>query len=528
MSTENTDVLIKIITAYSEGGLEAAKKAADELKKTVGEASDAGGALNGILGMMEKDGYAAGKVLGGLSDILKNGTGSAAGFVKIIQGIGPALGLATNGIGMLIGAVSLGIQAWNQHKQAAKEAAEAAQKAAEEEQKAAEEAAKAAEDAAKAIEQASEDAADKVKEQITGVADGFQDAVEQAHALDDALSALEDAQLELDLAELDQKLESATTPEEKAAIKKQKAQLKVDAATAKRRREEQKLQDEIAAMDQSEAAAQSKVQETENNYWQGVATAKHKKQMAAEADQKAKEAEEDLGRRPQFAHAAIYKGQKKALEDWDAKNAEVEKLKQKAEDAHKEAEEYADSLEVMTAEMDAAKETLAGVKGKNAIARKKNQIKIETLGVKQQKSDLDFSAKGREIDKEEKDAKDAAAEEEAKQLAALKSKPAYIAAEVGAMVGKGQRDSQGQLYDADVDGGVTRRQALGTLWEAVNNAAASKGGDAEEAAIIAQAVEAIGSMGANLLADKAQINAKLQELVNAIQKVESQIKNSRR
>lgn len=241
------DVLIRVLTAFEKGGIDAAKQAAKELKESMADTSSEGALLNGMLEMMNKDGKSAGNVLAGLSEILKNGTASAGGFVKVINGIAPALGLATGGVSLLIGAISLCIQLWNDHKKAEEEAAEAAQKAAEER-------------AAAIKKHAAE--LDKIKlDAINGevkkLKEGLDEVKDAAQKTCDRLSSMEDSQLELEYAMIDNQLANGEITEEEATFRK--AQKKSEAAAKKDAREMADLDAEwqrlVDAADKTEEAA---------------------------------------------------------------------------------------------------------------------------------------------------------------------------------------------------------------------------------------------------------------------------------
>lgn len=490
------DVLIKIVTAFESGGIDAAKKAAQELQEAVGKSSEDGKALGNVLDFMNGHAKEATVALRGLSGIMKGGfsatgLGAASNALKALGPWGMAASVAIQAAGV----------AWDVYAKRRQAAAEAERKAAEEAAKAAEEAAQAAK---KHLEELDKARLEAVNAAVNELKEGLDAVAKAAEASRKNLNELEDSRLGVDTSEIDAKVAAGEMTAEEG--EHAKAQLRFDAADRKDQREMDDLDAEHARLVKADADAAKAAEDAENAL---VEAAKELQSATARLT---------IERRKLAANPEnVQQAQRviAAQERKDAAAAAVEAAGTKKQAADAAAQSAVDARFDRGAEISQRQQILQNTMTARSFQRSAEESKYES---KQEEKRLK--------DAETKKAEDDAAwKKYDDERAAAASTPRALSAEVGGMVGIGQRYGDGQLYD--IDGGATRRQAMGTLREAVNAAAASKGGDAEEAAIIGQAVDAIQSMGANLLADKAQINAKLQELVNAIQKVESQTKNAR-
>ena len=485
------DVLIKILTAFEGGGIEAAKKAAGELKKEVDANSDAGKALSGALDLLNGKGQNAGDVFKGLTGILKGGQSAASGFSSVVKGLGSALGIAAGPLALLTTGIGLAVSAWQSYKSAQEEAAKAAQEAAER-------AKEAAEEAAKALEKRLADAADAARDKVKDLADGFTDAAKEAHELDDAMSALGDAQLALDLAKLDEALESAETPGQRAALRRKKAELKRDNEEAKRQRKRQGYQDELEALEQGEASvasttdeAKEKFEETQRELQDAQQAAQEAEKAEARARQAAEEANAVFaklmnnpglaGQRDPNHYGIAYPTIDEAAARKRETEAALANLQGDAGWKRGVAQLLEEPAATAKATYDAAAQAQADLLQENLPKKDLLRTKISTLDLQTQTGDLALDASIREImakqSEEEKKARQQAEEEAAKNRRQPTSRDYYGAA--WNAIGRGQRDKQGQLYD--IDGGATQKAAREAMAEVARAMAEGKAADDEAA-----------------------------------------------
>ena len=497
----DSDVLIKIITAFEAGGIEAAKKAAQELKAQMGDAAGGSDMLKKAMEALSGKGKQAGDTLRGLYGLMtKDGSAAVADLGKTVQGLAQTFGLALGPAGAIASIAMAGFQVvkgiMDQHKQAAEEAAKAAREAAE----------KDAEAAKKHLEELDKVRLEAINGAVAQLKEGLDSVAKAAEASRKNLDAMEDSQLGVDTAEIDAKVAAGEMTAEEG--EHAKAKLRFDAADRKDQREMDALQAEQDRLTEADAEAAKAAEEAEN------ALSDAAKELKSATDRLTIERRK-LSKNPENVEQAQRVIDAQARRDAAASAIEAAGVKKQAADAA--AQAAVDARFDRGAEITQRQQIL-----QNSMTARSHQRSAE--GSKYESKQQEARLKEQE-EQRKKDAEAWAEYDKAQQAKA--STPGYLAREVSAMVGRGQRDKQGQLYDVDVDGGAVRRQAMGTLKAAVDSAVASKGGDAEEAGILAQAVDALESMGANLRADKAQINAKLQELVNSIQKVESQVKHGR-
>ena len=256
--TANSEILIKILTAYDSGGITAAQKAVQDLKSSVDTTSQSGGTLSGVLEAMSGKGQSAGQIFAGLSTTFKTGGANAQSMTAVVKGLGGALGIAAGpaaALGAAVGLIVSAVQAYKEHREAA---AQAAEKAAEREKAAAEKAKKAIEDLDKARVDAARRAVADLKEELDG-------ATNAAKGTRSALDALEDSQLAVEIAGIDAQEKSGALDSDTADY------LRTKARAASEDRKDQRALDDLrteedrltAARDQSaEAAAQAR-QESE-------------------------------------------------------------------------------------------------------------------------------------------------------------------------------------------------------------------------------------------------------------------------
>ena len=256
--TANSEILIKILTAYDSGGITAAQKAVQDLKSSVDTTSQSGGTLSGVLEAMSGKGQSAGQIFAGLSTTFKTGGANARSMTAVVKGLGGALGIAAGpaaALGAAVGLIVSAVQAYKEHREAA---AQAAEKAAEREKAAAEKAKKAIEDLDKARVDAARRAVADLKEELDG-------ATNAAKGTRSALDALEDSQLAVEIAGIDAQEKSGALDSDTADY------LRTKARAASEDRKDQRALDDLraeedrltAARDQSAEAAAKARQESE-------------------------------------------------------------------------------------------------------------------------------------------------------------------------------------------------------------------------------------------------------------------------
>lgn len=374
MSTSDQDILIKVLTAFESGGIDAAKKAAQELKTTVDANSDSGKVLSGIMDMLNNKSGDAATVFKGLSGIMRGGTGVANGLATAVKGLGGALGMAAGPLAILTTAVMAGVTAWQSYKQKQEEAAEAARKAAEEEKQAAEE-------LAKSLDEAAKNAAAGARAEVKGIVDDLTAAAKRAKELDDALSAIDDAQLGLELAELDAKLVGEQDEGKRAEIEQQKKRLK---AGRERQKLEASLVDmngEMSLMSDQEAAAQKKAEQKAAALEEAETQWKNDAEWAyggAIKELRQTERNRDMAK-GMFGFAGDYEKQ-------------VEDARKKADEAEANLKNYKEQHEAertaMKAEIEAARKAAEDLKAANDQRRKVLQANIDATQIKLQTADI--------------------------------------------------------------------------------------------------------------------------------------------
>lgn len=509
-SLTDSDVVIRIVTAFENGGIEAAKKEAEALKKEIDITSTAGETLAGAMELLSSKGQDAGKVLGGLSDVLRGGIGSAGGFMKVVQGLGGALGMAAGPLSLLASGIGLAVNAWHEYKTAQEEAAEAARKAAEEQARAAEEAKKAAQEAAdaatKAISEGISAAAGRARDKIKEITDGFNEATSASKALDDALSALADAQLGLELAQINQQIATAS-PEGKAQLEQQKVQLKAARENEKIQSEVDQASAQLLALDQGEyAAMQAKEQAATGISMKDLNAYTSARDTLAAGQKELEKVQEQIrtGEKKEGADAM----QKSRVERWQAEfNAVAGSRGELGGLIGERAEAY---LAAVQAESD--------LQAANVPQRQILQTQLQAAQIRQQTKAVETTTEASRIQREY----EAQAATEKPVETPPEEPPAPTVSglwrSASGQIQRGQ-EYKGQNYD--IDNGKIQQQAR----EALANAgkAMAEGKASDDAKIISDLVAALEEMGARI-ADR---NAMLRDLQQAVGLMRQQAKNAR-
>lgn len=285
MADADQEILIKILTAYEGGGIDAAKRAATDLQATVSKNSSAGKELAAVQSLMNNNAGKAAQIFNGLSGVMRGGMDSATSLTTALRGVGAVLGvsgpiaIALSTVGLL----ATGIMQW---KRKAEEAGEAARKAGEEQ-------AKAAEDARKALEDLNKAKQDAVVAEVTAISERLTTAAAAAKELRDTLATMENAQLELEFARLDQAVAKGEMSKEDAGFTK--ARRKVET-------ERGQLERAVAGEQAGKAGQSSAINEARASAAAAQAAAEQAEAAAAaaataraEADAKAKETERIFG-----------------------------------------------------------------------------------------------------------------------------------------------------------------------------------------------------------------------------------------
>lgn len=507
MADSDQDILIRILTAYEGGGIEAAKKAASDLAGAVARNSDAGKTLTAVQELMNNNAGRAAQIFQGLSGVMRGGMDSASGLSSALRGIGSVLGVS-GPIALALSTVSLlatGIMQW---KRNAEEAETAARKAAEEQ-------VKAAEDARKAIEDLNKAKAESVKENVRQIAAGLTDAASKAKELRDALSTLENANLELEFARLDQAVAMGQMSKEDAAFAK--ASRKVETERGQLQRE--LAGEQAGAAAQSDAINEARAKATAAQLAAEEALAKAESASAARksADEKAAEAERIYGQSIMEDHQKIVR---KAKED-AAAAAEAETLAK--EDANRASIESAGATGAVDQAMQNAREEIAKANQRIAVLETRiatqnvllaNMTIGKTAAAAQALSDEKAAAAEAEA-KRQKDEADAAAAAEANMPPEER-----LARAVRMGAGPGQRVG-GQLY-VGAAAGDTQQKARAAIDAAGQKIMA--GG--EDAQVVEDLVETLRALGA-VIPNWARLRAELDALDGKIELVRSQTKNNR-
>lgn len=515
MSTSDQDVLIKILTAFESGGIDAAKKAAQELKTTVDANSDSGKALSGIMDMLNNKSGDAATVFKGLSGIMRGGTGVANGLATAVKGLGGALGMAAGPLAILTTAVMAGVTAWQSYKQKQEEAAEAARKAAEEQKKAAEE-------FAKSLEETAQKSATGVHDEVMGIADGLKEAAKRAKELDDALAAIDDAQLGLELAELDSQLVGEKDEGKKLLIEQKKKRLKAGRERQKQEAVIAGIAREIGDLDQAEWAANGKVDETtfalntaEDAWNHDMATASSKTKNASAVLRKAKEARREQGLILMHQVSPDFEASKK----YDVLDLEYKAAKARFDEAMAEQKEIERRIAQERAELEgqvkgakqAAEELKAANDPQRQILEKKQRaelLKLKTMDVKGTTSEEQYALDAQDADKKAREEK----KKKAREAAIARDKAMSGEARIGRMKGLVEaRQIVGDESYAGYPGIYTKQNAEAAIEDAANKI---KDGE-DDAKVVQQLLQTLQKMGA--------VIPRLGVLVNELDKMDGQI-----
>lgn len=491
----DTDVLIKIVTAYEAGGIEAAKKAANELKTAVDANSSAGKTLSGALDLLNGKGQNAGQVFNGLRGILQGGQGAATGFANVVKGLGGALGMAAGPLAILTTGIGLAVSAWQSYKQKQEEAAKAAAEAAEKEKAAAEE-------AAKALEERLAGAADRAREKIKAISQEFLDAAKASKEMDDALASLGDAQLGLELAEIDKKIATAS-PEEKATLEQQKVELKEANENKKAQVKQKQLQAQIDALDAADKAAEEEAGKAHaawlnNDDFQALVAAREEKEKAE----------------------TFLAGAKSRLPSGEEWSDEVEEGDAWVYAASKNAEKLENKFGAAEAEAaandEAAKKAYEKTLADNAQQKQILQAQIDAITISRQAGAVQASTSIAKIQQDYEASKPKSVETEEPPPAPPSVRDLWN--DASGQIQRGQV-YKGQHYD--IDNGQIQQKARQALSNAGRIMAEGKSGD--DAQVIADLVSALEEMGARI-ADR---NKMLQDLQAAVSLMRQQAKRQR-
>ena len=449
----DSDVLIKILTSYESGGLEAAKKAAEELKKEVADNSSASETLGSMMKVLEGNGRDAGKVLGGLAETMNKGSISAGSLSKAVQGLGGIFGTSLGGIGAIVGTA---VAAFTALKQAHDEEIERLRKLDEEEKKAQQ----AADDAVKAILDLDKIRLDSARGEVQRLREQMDALDKAASEVRNRLDSIEDAQLGVELAQIDARVASGEIDSEEAEWLK--ANRRAESAKRKDQRELSDLEEEESRLGQ---AAQTTAD------------------AAAEAADALEAARAELA----AAEQTVAKRRKYLNSPWvgplaynDGKRA-LDAALQARQDA---AEKVANASTAEAAASAAAEEAQSrlnarrpGIEARRAVLSLNQQARDFGTAAADSRRDAHIR---QELAREQAN-QEAAAEAARKKEAENRRQPTlrdYYGAAWNA-IGRGQRDATGQLYD--IDGGATQKAAREAMAEVARSMAEGKAADDEAA-----------------------------------------------
>lgn len=487
------DVLIKIITAYEAGGIEAAKQAAGELKTQVEANSDAGKALSGAFDLLNGKGQNAGQVFKGLSGIMKGGQRAASGLSQVIGGLGGALGMAAGPLAILTTGIGLAVTAWQNYKKEQEAAAEAAKKAAEE----------AAEAAKKHLEELDKVRLDAVNNAIKEMKTGLDEVAKAAQGTRKSLDALEDSELDVETAQIDAKVAAGEMTSEEGEYAK--TNLKHDAADRKDQRELDDLQAEQDRLAQADADATAAAEEAAKEL-SGA------EQALAQAEEKLAAANQKLKKSTgMFA----YNDQKRVVDAAQKKRDEAAAAVEEA--GTKKASADAALQTVVDERFDRGAE----ITGRMQVL----QNNMAARSYRRQAADSKYDAwKKAETDKWAEESfkqQEEAAKARAAEAAAAAPKPTVrsLWKDAAGQIENAQ-DYKGRRYEGDA-AGDTQQKAREALAKAGKEMAEGKRGD--DAVVIRELIGALDEMGA-VVKDR---NKMLEDLKEAVSQMRSQVKNMR-
>ena len=528
----DTEILIKILTAFESGGMDAAIATANELGKTVDKTSKEGDTLAAIMDLVNNKSADANTIFAGLSQTLHGGMGAVKGFGTAVKGLGSALGIATGPLSLLISTVQLGVTAWMAYTHHTEEAAEASRKAAEE-------AEAAAKQAAEALEKDMAAAADAVTAKLKGITDELKASVDQANKLSDATASVNDAQLGLELAELDAKLVGETDEEKIADIKQQKSRLKVERERERLDEEYAAQGREISAMDKAEQQAKGTADEKRNELdqaekrWSDEQAAAEDRVSAAQKASKKAQEEWEVAQSP---NSPVYDAA--GLHGLQVAARAAEKEVGTAEAALKETtDRIANERAVLEHGIETANQNYDNLVAANAPQRQilqkqmdANRIKAQTLEVKSDASEHQYSIDTLGIyDRKQEAAAKAAAEKAAADKAAAEAEAAEreknmsfderLAHAQSLVIPEYQRD--GQHYTEDV-GRETKSRADSAIAEA-----ATKIRDGEnDAEVVEKLISTLQNLGA-VIPDLGRLVTELDKMDGEIDQIRSQLNHLR-
>lgn len=532
MAESDQDILIRILTAYEGGGMDAAKKAAADLAGTVGKNSEAGKQLNAVTELMNNNGAKAAQIFNGLAGVMRGGMDSAQSLTGALRGIGAVLGVS-GPIALALSTIGLVATGLIQWRQRAEEAEAAAKKAAETQ-------AQAAGDARKAIEDLNKVTQESVAAQVSAVSDRLTTAAAKAKELRDTLSTMENAQLELEFAGLDKQVASGTMSKEDADYSKAKRRVEVEAgqlqrekadAAARKAAAEEAIsaakkeaagkaeraggaEEAVVSAADAKAAAQAKVEEAEQRKKAaGVATSYGRTDTTgayAKTISDLQQAQDELAAANTALSHAIYAQQTSLRDAAVATKALPEILaRQQAE-----LDSATASIAVIDTRLRTKAVTLDTVEAERSTSQMAAQEKVrreelEAAAAEKLAADRRRSA---ELDKAEADAASAEAKMPVGQrLARAKTRG----------TAPGQVVGDKTYYGAAA--GDTRQKAQAAIEEAGQKIL---GGEAD-ADIINRLVETLGRLGA-VIPNMARLQVELDKLDGKIELVDSQSKNARR
>ncbi len=511
MSDSDQDILIRILTAYEGGGIEAAKKAAADLAGSVEKNSAAGKELDAVTKLMNNNAGQAARIFSGLSGVMRGGFDSAQGLTTALRGVGAVLG-ATGPVALALaaaGAIVTGLLRWKQHNE---DAAEAAKKAAEEQ-------VKAAEDAKKSLEDLNKTKAEAVIAEVSAISDKLTQAAATAKELRDTLATMENAQLELEFAGIDKAVAEGSMSREEGDFTKARRKVEVEKIQVQRELDDAQKQLQVR---------QQQVEEAEKRAAAAKADADAKKKAAADAISSLNASEKELaGQRLALADAGVgaeyqqaYAGVAVASQVRNSRRKTATATGQASEAATSESDQAQSFLKTTVA--DATKE-IQRLQSAIAVAATKIETKntvLQTTAIEgrnsvaasmQARQDKEFA----DAEKESQRQADAAADAEANMPPEERLNRA-----VKRGVAPGQRIA-GQMYTGEA-AGDTRQKAQAAIEEAGQKIMDG----ADDAKIVGDLLATLQKLGA-IIPNWGRLKAELDKLDGKIDLVASQTKNNR-
>lgn len=496
MASNGTDILIRILTAYEAGGMEAAKRAAEDLAQSVDTSTDAGKTLAGVQELMNSKGNDAQKIFRGLSGVMRGGAGAVSGFSSAIQGIGSAIGIATGPLSLLSGAIMLGVTAWQKYQDEQRKALE----------ETAAKAQAAAEEAKKHLEELDKTRLDAAKSAAEGLKESLKAAADEATRTRKEMDELDDAETARDLARIDMQEAKGELTSDEATMKR--AEIRSDAADRKAEREAAVLDAEEKRLADTYAAAADEA---------GKAT-----QTLADAEKALADAHDEL--------AAAQKAQNRPGMGWIAAGEAAERVKNAKTGVRtaRAAEEEAKTLAIAAKarEEEAAAQQAAAMPG---IEHKRTLLAInqEARGYGREEALATYEKQSAErIEREN------AALKKAKEDASQKKRQDAIDRDKGRTVDERIAYAQGFVQNAQAVGGeVYRGGQSGAETKARANAAIEAAGreiaaGGDDLAVIQKLVSALEQMGA-VVSNYRTLISQLDKMDGKIDHVASQFQNSR-